>query len=389
MKKHLCRALLALTLALAVTGITLPTAWAAESEENAPLDCASALLMEAESGRVLFEYNADDRHAPASITKIMTMLLVCEAVDAGQISLDDTVTTSPYASSMGGSEIWLEPYETMTVDEMLRATAIASANDAAVALGEHLAGTEAMFADKMNQKAAQLGMDSTHFVNACGLDEEGHYTTARDIAVMARELLQHRWITDYTTVWQDTLRGGETELVNTNRLARFYDGCIGLKTGTTDDAGCCVCAVAERDGMTLIAVILGAPDSDTRFESAKSLLDYGFASYALAPAPEVEDQLSPVPVRHGTEPTVTPVPDAPEGILVEKARRNDLTCEAELLPEVEAPVEEGQVLGSVKVLLDGEALTEYDIIASQAVPRMEFSTAFCRLLSALCGADVE
>ena len=178
MKKHLCRALLALTLALAVTGTTLPTAWAAESEENAPLDCASALLMEAESGRVLFEYNADDRHAPASITKIMTMLLVCEAVDAGQISLDDTVTTSPYASSMGGSEIWLEPYETMTVDEMLRATAIASANDAAVALGEHLAGTEAMFADKMNQKAAQLGMESTHFVNACGLDEEGHYTTA-------------------------------------------------------------------------------------------------------------------------------------------------------------------------------------------------------------------
>ena len=232
-------------------------------------------------------------------------------------------------------------------------------------------------------------MDSTHFVNACGLDEEGHYTTARDIAVMARELLQRRWITDYTTVWQDTLRGGETELVNTNRLVRFYDGCIGLKTGTTDDAGCCVCAAAERDGMTLIAVILGAPDSDTRFESAKSLLDYGFASYALAPAPEVKDQLSPVPVRHGTEPTVTPVPDAPEGILVEKARRNDLTCEAELLPEVEAPVEEGQVLGSVKVLLDGEALTEYDIIASQAVPRMEFGTAFCRLLSALCGADVE
>lgn len=162
-----------LTLALAVTGTTLPTAWAAESEENAPLDCASALLMEAESGRVLFEYNADDRHAPASITKIMTMLLVCEAVDAGQISLDDIVTTSPYASSMGGSEIWLEPYETMTVDEMLRATAIASANDAAVALGEHLAGTEAMFADKMNQKAAQLGMDSTHFVNACGAGRGG------------------------------------------------------------------------------------------------------------------------------------------------------------------------------------------------------------------------
>ena len=389
MKKHLCRALLALTLALAAAGTNLPAAWAAEPEENAPLDCTSALLMEVESGRVLFEYNADDRHAPASITKIMTMLLVCEAVDAGQISLDETVTTSPYASSMGGSEIWLEPYETMTVDEMLRATAIASANDAAVALGEHLAGTETMFADRMNQRAAELGMESTHFVNACGLDEEGHYTTARDIAVMARELLKHRWITDYTTVWQDTLRGGETELVNTNRLVRFYSGCIGLKTGTTDDAGCCVCAVAERDGMTLIAVILGAPDSDTRFESAKSLLDYGFASYSLAPAPDVSDQLTPVPVRHGTETAVVPVPDAPEGIIAEKARRNDLTCEVQLLPEVEAPVAEGQVLGSVKILLDGEVQTEYDIIASQAVPRMEFGTAFRWLLSALCGADVE
>lgn len=389
MKKHLCRALLALTLALAAAGTNLPAAWAAEPEENAPLDCTSALLMEAESGRVLFEYNADDRHAPASITKIMTMLLVCEAVDAGQISLDETVTTSPYASSMGGSEIWLEPYETMTVDEMLRATAIASANDAAVALGEHLAGTETMFADRMNQRAAELGMESTHFVNACGLDEEGHYTTARDIAVMARELLKHRWITDYTTGWQDTLRGGETELVNTNRLVRFYSGCIGLKTGTTDDAGCCVCAVAERDGMTLIAVILGAPDSDTRFESAKSLLDYGFASYSMAPAPDVSDQLTPVPVRHGTETAVVPVPDAPEGIIAEKARRNDLTCEVQLLPEVEAPVAEGQVLGSVKILLDGEVQTEYDIIASQAVPRMEFGTAFRWLLSALCGADVE
>lgn len=389
MKKHLCRALLALTLALAAAGTNLPAAWAAEPEENAPLDCTSALLMEAESGRVLFEYNADDRHAPASITKIMTMLLVCEAVDAGQISLDETVTTSPYASSMGGSEIWLEPYETMTVDEMLRATAIASANDAAVALGEHLAGTETMFADRMNQRAAELGMESTHFVNACGLDEEGHYTTARDIAVMARELLKHRWITDYTTVWQDTLRGGETELVNTNRLVRFYNGCIGLKTGTTDDAGCCVCAVAERDGMTLIAVILGAPDSDTRFESAKSLLDYGFASYSLAPAPDVSDQLTPVPVRHGTAASVVPVPDAPKGIIAEKARRNDLTCEVQLLPEVEAPVAEGQVLGSVKILLDGEVQTEYDIIASQAVPRMEFGTAFRWLLSALCGADVE
>ena len=210
-----------------------------------------------------------------------------------------------------------------------------------------------------------------------------------DIARMARELLQHRWITDYTTIWQDTLRGGETELVNTNRLVRFYNGCTGLKTGTTDDAGCCVCASAERDGMTLIAVILGAPDSDTRFESAKSLLDYGFASHALIPPPEVSDRLAPIPVRHGAEPTVLPAADAPKGILVEKARRNDLTSEVELLPEVEAPVEQGQILGSVKILLDGEVQTEYDIIASQGVPRMEFGRAFHRLLGALLGANVE
>ena len=388
MKKHLCRALLALTLALAVTGTTLPTAWAAESEENAPLDCASALLMEAESGRVLFEYNADDRHAPASITKIMTMLLVCEAVDAGQISLDDTVTTSPYASSMGGSEIWLEPYETMTVDEMLRATAIASANDAAVALGEHLAGTEAMFADKMNQKATQLGMDSTHFVNACGLDEAGHLSTARDVALMSREmLLHHTEVRDYCSIWMDTLRGGATQLVNTNKLVRFYPGATGLKTGSTDSAKYCISATAEKDGMELIAVILGGSTSDKRFSDAKALLNYGFAAYSLVTVTP-EAPLPAVPVTLGTQKTVQSVLTSENALLLEKSRANGLTQAVSLPESIDAPVEEGEPLGTLDIFdADGTPVASLPLLAGESIPHLTWSELFCRLLRiAYCGA---
>lgn len=373
MKKHLCRALLALTLALAVTGTTLPTAWAAESEENAPLDCASALLMEAESGRVLFEYNADDRHAPASITKIMTMLLVCEAVDAGQISLDDIVTTSPYASSMGGSEIWLEPYETMTVDEMLRATAIASANDAAVALGEHLAGTEAMFADKMNQKAAQLGMDSTHFVNACGLDEAGHLSTARDVALMSREmLLHHTEVRDYCSIWMDTLRGGATQLVNTNKLLKSYRGITGLKTGTTGKAGVCISASAERDGLRLIAVVLGSASGKERFQAASTLLDYGFAHYESAAAALPGDAPQTLPVEHGTTATVPLNYESPGHCLMPKGEGGALEAVAELPASLSAPVAAGEQVGRIKILHQGTEMCSYPITAAQNVDALSF-----------------
>lgn len=373
MKKHLCRALLALTLALAVTGTTLPTAWAAESEENAPLDCASALLMEAESGRVLFEYNADDRHAPASITKIMTMLLVCEAVDAGQISLDDTVTTSPYASSMGGSEIWLEPYETMTVDEMLRATAIASANDAAVALGEHLAGTEAMFADKMNQKAAQLGMDSTHFVNACGLDEAGHLSTARDVALMSREmLLHHTEVRDYCSIWMDTLRGGATQLVNTNKLLKSYRGITGLKTGTTGKAGVCISASAERDGLRLIAVVLGSASGKERFQAASTLLDYGFARYESAAAALPGDAPQTLPVEHGTAATVPLNYESPGHCLMPKGEGGTLEAVVELPASLSAPVAAGEQVGRIKILHQGTEMCSYPITAAQNVDALSF-----------------
>lgn len=373
MKKHLCRALLALTLALAVTGTTLPTAWAAESEENAPLDCASALLMEAESGRVLFEYNADDRHAPASITKIMTMLLVCEAVDAGQISLDDIVTTSPYASSMGGSEIWLEPYETMTVDEMLRATAIASANDAAVALGEHLAGTEAMFADKMNQKAAQLGMDSTHFVNACGLDEAGHLSTARDVALMSREmLLHHTEVRDYCSIWMDTLRGGATQLVNTNKLLKSYRGITGLKTGTTGKAGVCISASAERDGLRLIAVVLGSASGKERFQAASTLLDYGFARYESAAAALPGDAPQTLPVEHGTAATVPLNYESPGHCLMPKGEGGTLEAVVELPASLSAPVAAGEQVGRIKILHQGTEMCSYPITAAQNVDALSF-----------------
>lgn len=373
MKKHLCRALLALTLALAVTGTTLPTAWAAESEENAPLDCASALLMEAESGRVLFEYNADDRHAPASITKIMTMLLVCEAVDAGQISLDDTVTTSPYASSMGGSEIWLEPYETMTVDEMLRATAIASANDAAVALGEHLAGTEAMFADKMNQKAAQLGMESTHFVNACGLDEAGHLSTARDVALMSREmLLHHTEVRDYCSIWMDTLRGGATQLVNTNKLLKSYRGITGLKTGTTGKAGVCISASAERDGLRLIAVVLGSASGKERFQAASTLLDYGFAHYESAAAALPGDAPQTLPVEHGTAATVPLNYESPGHCLMPKGEGGTLEAVVELPASLSAPVAAGEQVGRIKILHQGTEMCSYPITAAQNVDALSF-----------------
>lgn len=381
MKKHLCRALLALTLALAVTGTTLPTAWAAESEENAPLDCASALLMEAESGRVLFEYNADDRHAPASITKIMTMLLVCEAVDAGQISLDDTVTTSPYASSMGGSEIWLEPYETMTVDEMLRATAIASANDAAVALGEHLAGTEAMFADKMNQKAAQLGMESTHFVNACGLDEAGHLSTARDVALMSREmLLHHTEVRDYCSIWMDTLRGGATQLVNTNKLLKSYRGITGLKTGTTGKAGVCISASAERDGLRLIAVVLGSASGKERFQAASTLLDYGFAHYESAAAALPGDAPQTLPVEHGTAAAVPLNYKSPGHCLMPKGEGGTLEAVVELPASLSAPVAAGEQVGRIKILHQGTEMCSYPITAAQNVDALSFR--YCLLLLA-------
>ena len=370
--------------------------------ENLPdIDATNALVM-GKDGTVYYGRGADEQVKIASITKVMTAILTVE-----NCKMDEKVTVSNAAATVGNSTAGLLEGDKLTVEQALRGLMIPSGNDAAIVLAEYVGkkidpktkDAEATFVKAMNERAKKLGCTGTLFENPHGLDFDewagDMHSTAHDVALMMQEAMKNDTIREVVASedsWIEVTGADGTDhshSMDTHNYLLGQDGNIGGKTGTTDDAGCCVCAVAERDGMTLIAVILGAPDSDTRFENAKSLLDYGFASYALAPVPEVEDQLSPVPVRHGTEPTATPVPDGPEGILVEKAHCNDLTCEVELLPEVEAPVEEGQVLGSVKVLLDGEALTEYDIIASQAVPRMEFGTAFCRLLSALCGADVE
>ena len=254
------------------------TPQSSQAEMPVEVPAKSAILMEQSTGQVLCEMNADEQMPPASITKVMTLLLVMEAVESGRLSLEDTVTCSPHASSMGGSQIWLEVGEQMTVQDLIKATAVASANDASVALAEKVAGSEDAFVVMMNERAEQLGMTGTHFVNCTGLDAPGHLTTARDIATMSRILIQHPMIREYSSIWMDSLRGGETQLVNTNKLVRFYDGATGLKTGTTDGAGSCLAATATRNGLSLVAVSLGSATSDERFQSARNILEYGCAN---------------------------------------------------------------------------------------------------------------
>ncbi|MDR2909199.1 MAG: D-alanyl-D-alanine carboxypeptidase [Oscillospiraceae bacterium] len=340
----------------------------------------AAILTDRQSGRVLFEQSADERLSAASITKVMTLLLVMEAIEGGRISLNDQVTASELAASMGGSQIWLEVGETMTVDELLRAVAIASANDASVALAEHVAGAEAVFIEMMNKRAKELGMADTQYKNCTGLDEEGHLTTARDVATVARELVSHPLITEYSTIWMDSLRGGETELVNTNKLVRFYNGATGLKTGTTSLAGSCLAATATRENLSLVAVVLGAPDSNTRFSSARGLLDYGFANFVSVTPPPVADQLLPVKVLHGVADGVLPVYDAPGSFLVEREFEDSLEQRITMAENVEAPVSRGQVLGEVEVVVNGEVLGSYSLRASIEIEEMTFSNAFGRLM---------
>ena len=358
--------------------------WASAEEAAVQegLPAQSAVLMETQGGRVLLEKNPDEPLPPASVTKVMTLLLVMEALDQGQLRLDQTTTCSEHAASMGGSQIWLEPGEEMTVEDLLKATAIASANDASVALAELTAGSEEAFVERMNQRAEELGMENTHFENATGLDAEGHVSTARDIAIMSRELLSHPKIKDYSSVWMDTLRDGETQLVNTNRLVRFYDGCTGLKTGTTDGAGSCLSASAERDGLELVAVVLGSPSSDERFSAARGLLDYGFANYVNLPLPLPEAEPT-VPVTGGVVSQVVWMSKGPESVVVRSADRQALEQQVELAEDVQAPVELGQILGRVTVLAGGSPICEYELVAAEAVEEMTFSNALERLLEGL------
>ena len=342
----------------------------------------SAILMDQTSGTVLFEKNAHEKLAIASVTKVMTLLLVMEALDQGRITLEDPVTCSDVAASMGGSQIWLEPGEIMTVHELLKAAAVVSANDACAALAEHISGSIEGFVAEMNTRAAELGMNDTLFLDCSGLSDDA-YSSAYDVALMSRELMKHEKITEYTTIWMDTLRDGKSQLVNTNKLVRHYTGATGLKTGTTSKAGHCLSATAQRDGLGLIAVILACETTDERFGGARKMLDYGFANYTIY-TPEIDTTaLTPVPVLRGLAETVTPSVELPSAFLIKKGQEKNVSCSLELAEDLEAPVYEGQVIGSISLVLDGEEIAQYDVHAAEAVDRLKTGNAFMLLLEAL------
>ena len=362
--KRLCSFLLAL---LALTVLTVP----AGAEELA-VEAEACLLMEKTTGEVLYAVNEHEPLEPASVTKIMTILLVMEAIDSGQLQYGDVVTASAHACSMGGSQIWLKENEQMTVEDMLKAVCVASANDCSVALAEHLAGSESAFVERMNQRAAELGMEDTVFMNPTGLPAEGHVTSAYDIALMSRELiLNHPDVRRFTTIWMDTLRNGEFGLSNTNKLIHSYEGATGLKTGSTDGALYCLSATAERDGMELIAVILKAPTSAQRFAGAQALLNYGFASYGLAEI-QTPGDLSPIPVRLGAEKAVSVRLEGETALLAEKEKLGTLETELTMETELSAPVAEGQEVGRLTVTSGGETLAEFSLVADRAVARLTY-----------------
>lgn len=337
--------------------------------------CKAAFLIEEQSGQRLYEKNADMQLPMASITKVMTMLLVIEAVESGKITMNDTVPVTEHAYSMGGSQIWLEPGEIFTVHEMLKAVAVSSANDAAVALAEYVGGSEDSFCSMMNNRAAQLGMTSTHFVNACGLDAPGHFSTASDIAIMATELMKHPVIFEYTTIWTDYLRGGETQLANTNKLLRSYNGTTGLKTGTTSGAGVCICATAKRDNMSLIAVVLGSDSSGERFSAARKLLDFGFSNFETKDFPAVPDLPDSIPVRLGEEKRVKIQCDLPQKLLFVKGAGTQLSYKLDIPHRLPAPVFKGMKSGTLSLYSGQGKIATYDIIISVDVKKLDFRKA--------------
>ena len=341
----------------------------AEGNTDLGLNAKSAILMEESTGNILYESNPDERLPIASVTKVMTMLLIMEAVDSGKISLDDMVTVSGNAMSYGGSTMFLETGEQLTVNDMLKGIAVASANDGCVAMAEHLAGSESAFVDMMNEKAKKLGMENTHFMNTNGLDEDDHYSSARDVAIMSRELMKHETIFNYTSIWMDTLRGGKFQLANTNKLIRFYDGANGLKTGSTSKALCCLSAAAKRNDMQLIAVVLGAPTSAERFASAKSLLDYGFANYAVNTQITAGDEVQKIAVEKGVDKEVGVVAGDSCSTLVKKGQEDNITKEIKIDETITAPIEAGQKIGTMTISRDGEVIADIDLNASSAVEK--------------------
>ena len=346
----------------------------------------SAVLMDLATGTVIYESEAHTPLAPASVTKVMTMLLIMEAIDSGRIGWNDTVTASEAAAAKGGSQVYLKVGETMTVSDMLKSIAVSSANDCACAMAEHIAGSESAFVDMMNARAKELGMNDTNFVNCTGLDDEenakDHKTSAYDIALMSRQLLKyHPDIKKFTTIWMDTVRNGAFGLANTNKLIRFYDGATGLKTGFTSAAGYCLSASAQRDGMELIAVVMGCATSAERFAACKSMLDYGFANFALV-NPELTETPT-VPVKLGTDGFVTAVPAEQEALLIDKAQRNLVTTQIDLLPEVTAPVSKGQRLGTLSIKAGDQVLAQVPLVADAAVERLTWGQMFVRIFKRL------
>ena len=374
--KRMAVTLLALVL---VVGMLPVTAGALE------LDVAGkgAVLMDMTTGTVLYEKNPHERLSPASVTKVMTMLLIMEAIDSGRIGWDDMVTASEAAAAKGGSQIYLKVGESMTVRDLVKSIAVSSANDAACAMAEHIAGSESAFVSLMNQRAKELGMNDTHFVNCTGLDDadeaKAHLTSAYDIAIMSRELLKnHPDITKFTTIWMDSVRNGTFGLSNTNKLVRFYEGCTGLKTGYTSGAGFCLSASAQREGLSLIAVVLGGETSQARFSACKSMLDYGFANFALV-APETP-QDAVVPVTLGAAAGVAAVPGEEVSLLIDKAQRNQVSVSVELEPGVTAPVSKGQRLGTMTVKAGEQVLKQIPMVAAEGVARLTFGEIFWRVL---------
>ena len=341
----------------------------------------AALLMEKTTGQILYAQNEHDALPPASVTKIMTVLLTMEAIDSGRIALDDMVTVSAYAAGMGGSQVFLAEGEQMSVDDLLKAVCVSSGNDAAVALAEHVAGVTELFVEQMNNRARELGMKDTHFVNCTGLTAEGHVTSAHDIALMSRELLLHHpEVRSYTTIWMDTLRNGTFGLSNTNKLIRFYDGATGLKTGFTQEAGYCISATAERDGMELIAVIMKGNTSDSRNADAKTLLNYGFSTYALVDV-QPEEPLPALPVTLGAADTVAlTLPEEGRTVLLEKSRSGGLTQTVELPEAVPAPLQAGDTVGILTVSREGETLLTVPIVAAETVEALTWREMTARLL---------
>lgn len=351
--------------------------------ESGEIAAKSYILMEADSGSVLSENNADERLPIASVTKIMTMLLITEALDSGRIKLDDMVSVSRHAMDMGGSTMFLEEGEQLCVSDMLKGIAVASANDGCVAMAEFLEGSDTAFVAKMNQRAAELGMSNTSFVNTNGLDDDNHYSSARDVAVMSRELLKHDVIFNYTTIWTDSLRDGKFGLANTNKLIRFYDGANGLKTGSTSKAGCCLSATAKRNDMQLIAVILGAPSSKERFAGARKLLDTGFASYKVSVPVKKGDTLENLEIKNGVLDKIPALASDDIKLLTSVSDNSETEIITELY-EIKAPVYVNDKIGTVTVTKGGETVGSCDLLASQSVEKKSFFMRLCDSVRSIC-----